>query len=499
MKNYERLISADRRRLSGVEDIRDINQESESDRGRFVFSSPLRRLQQKAQVYSLEDNAAVRSRLTHSLEVSQLGRYIAQLILKELESIKDAPKPVGNEVAFVNFVETACLMHDVGNPPFGHLGEYAIQEWFGKKATICIKKAKINCAKHKDELARYLSEFKKFDGNCQGFRIVTRLQWNNDEYGLNLTYSQLASYLKYVTHQSEADKNNEIKKKGGYFSTEEEIVKECWRKLGMAENTRHPLVYIMEAADDIAYSISDIEDALEKELIQFQDFLDSVNKTIERSGQHDSKFAKEVLELVGKTKKQTGNNHLSPFTDFRTKLTRLLSSYAAKKYASHHSTILNGTSPPIFSKKSKDVEVLVLEGIKDFAIREIYRTAAASDNELAGYSVLQGIINHFEPLLSCKRITFKCLCGLTDPNAKNQPKANMLQKRLFALLPKRYLRVYESETQKLDKDDPLSDLKEWVFRAHLITDYVSGMTDDFSLETFQLLSGIKVGRTNLTK
>lgn len=495
--NYERLISSDRRRQSDVEEIRDINQESESDRGRFVFSSPLRRLQQKAQVYSLEDNAAVRSRLTHSLEVSQLGRYIAQLILKEFKSTSNELKLVNREVAFVNFVETACLMHDVGNPPFGHLGEYAIQKWFGEKAVACIEKAKVNYTNHRPELDRYLSEFMKFDGNCQGFRIVTRLQWNNDEYGLNLTYSQLASYLKYVTHQSDADKDNEIKKKGGYFLTEEQIVKECWDKLGMAENTRHPLVYIMEAADDIAYSISDIEDALEKGLIQLETFLDNVKQTIEKSGQQETAFAKDVLELVSKTKHQIGNNHLSPFTDFRTKLTRLLSNYAANKYASHHQYILKGTNPPIFSDKSNDIEVLTLEGIKKFAIREVYSTAAASDNELAGYSVLQGILNHFEPLLSCNRITFNHLCGVTPK--EGSLKASMLQKRLFALLPKRYLTVYNSETNKLAEDDPLSDIKEWVHRAHFITDYLSGMTDDYALETFQLLSGIKVGRTNLTK
>lgn len=497
ISNYERLISPDRRRQSIVAETRDIDQESESDRGRFIFSSPLRRLQQKAQVYSLEDNAAVRSRLTHSLEVSQLGRYIAQLILKKLKSNPKEPTPKGCEIAFVNFVETACLMHDVGNPPFGHLGEYAIQEWFSEKGKACIGKAEISCVDNQTVLNKYLLEFKKFDGNCQGLRIVARLQWNNDEYGLNLTYSQMAAYLKYVTHQSEVVGDSEIKKKGGYFLTEEDIVKECWEKLGMAENSRHPLVYIMEAADDIAYSISDIEDALEKGLIQLEDFLENVKCTIEKSGMHESAFAKDILALVGKTKEQNNNNHHSPYTDFRTTLTRLLSNYAAENYIANHTSIMNGIFHPIFSDTSKDVEVLVLEGIKKFAIRKVYSTAAASDNELAGYSVLRGILNHFEPLLSCQRITFSHLCGakLDDKEAK----ANKLQKRLFALLPRRYLKVYTSEVEKLAANDSLFDLKEWSHRAHLITDYLSAMTDDYALETFQLLSGIKVGRTNLTK
>jgi len=495
-KNYKHLISAERRRKSSVQEKRDINQESESDRGRFVFSSPLRRLQQKAQVYSLEDNAAVRSRLTHSLEVSQLGRHIAQQVLQKLNSTEQ--KPEGHDIAFVNFVETACLMHDVGNPPFGHLGEYAIQEWFSNEAERCIEKAGIVSANCTEEMKMYLSEFKRFDGNCQGFRIVTRLQWNNDEYGLNLTYTQLASYLKYVTHQSKVN-NEEIKKKGGYFWTEEEIVKECWKELGMDENTRHPLVYIMEAADDIAYSISDIEDALEKELIHLGKFLASVKSTIEISGQSETEFAKNVLEIVKQTNGYMDDDHLSPFTDFRTGLTRLLSSYAADQYVSNHDKILNGSFPPIFSNKSNIIQVQVLEGIKKFAIDNVYKTAAASDNELAGYSILQGLLNHFKPLLSCKRIVFNHLCSVPDLKGTMPIKPNMLQKRLFALLPKRYVKVYITETQKLDNNDDLSDLKEWVHRAHLITDYVSGMTDDYALESFQLLSGIKVGRTNLTK
>lgn len=498
ISNYDKLISDERRRQSVVSESRDINQESESDRGRFVFSSPFRRLQQKAQVYSLEDNAAVRSRLTHSLEVSQVGRYIAQLILKILALKAEEPTPHGHELAFINFVETACLMHDVGNPPFGHLGEFAIQEWFRERAKGCAKSAGIECEVDSEQLEKYVAEFANFDGNCQGLRIVTRLQWNNDEYGLNLTYSQLAAYLKYVTHQSEANEDIEIKKKGGYFLTEEEIVKECWNKLGMAENTRHPLVYIMEAADDIAYSISDIEDALEKGLIQLDLFLDDVAKAIGSESQ-ESNAGKYVLDLVAKIRKHAIHKHLSSYTDFRTSLTRLLANYAADKYVSQHNNILNGVSSPIFSRGSKDVEALVLERIKKFAIDNVYKTAAAADNELAGYSILRGILNHFEPILSCNQKTVQHLMGVKLTGEDEKFKANKLQKRLFALLPKRYLKVYENEVDGLAPDDSLFNLKEWALRAHLITDYVSGMTDDFALETFQLLSGIKVGKTNLTK
>ena len=147
------------------------------------------------------------------------------------------------------------------------------------------------------------------------------------------------------------------------------------------------------------------------------------------------------MGLVGKIRTHATNNHLSPYTDFRTALTRLLANYAAEKYVSQHGNILNGVSPPIFPKGSKDVEALVLEKIKKFAVNNVYRTAAAADNELAGYSILRGILKHFEPILSCNQKTIKHLMGAKLEKEDEKFKANKLQKRLFALLPKRYLLI----------------------------------------------------------
>src|SRR5687768_11711108 len=134
---YEQLLSSQRLQPSKIAD-RDLVAESESDRARLVFSSPFRRLQQKAQVFSLESNAAVRSRLTHSIEVAQTGRFIAEQIATAL---RDKLSISIDAQAFANFVETACLMHDLGNPPFGHFGEATIAEWFADNASQCLKEA----------------------------------------------------------------------------------------------------------------------------------------------------------------------------------------------------------------------------------------------------------------------------------------------------------------------------------------------------------------------
>lgn len=262
MNIYQALLSTTRLRPSEVEG-RQIVTESESERGRVLFCAAFRRLQQKAQVFSMEPNAAVRSRLTHSLEVSQLGRYIGDEIGQRLShrNLMDAAQ----RAAFVNFVETACLMHDIGNPPFGHFGEAAIQKWFGAEGGPCMKKAiglKDNgeLGSGDPRLVAMNADFKEFDGNPQGLRIVARLQWNTDQYGLNLTKTSLATYLKYI-RQAGAVSSGLFVKKAGFFLTEAPIVKTVWKEFGYEVPQRFPLAYVMEAADDIAYCVSDLEDS----------------------------------------------------------------------------------------------------------------------------------------------------------------------------------------------------------------------------------------------
>ena len=160
----------------------------ESDKGRIINSSAFRRLQQKAQVFSLESNAAVRTRLTHSFEVAQIGRFIAQEVLK-IFSNNGIMIDYEDAFAFTTLVENACLLHDIGNPPFGHLGEAAIQKWFNEFIDREVNKEDLNKEK-------VLLELKYFDGNAQGFRLVCFLS-GNDEFGLNLTFSTLLSMVKY--------------------------------------------------------------------------------------------------------------------------------------------------------------------------------------------------------------------------------------------------------------------------------------------------------------
>lgn len=239
------LVTEDRLRNS-TQGNRGLLIASESDKGRVVNSASFRRLQQKAQVFPLEANAAVRTRLTHSIEVSQIGRHIAQKII-ELFGATDSE--YSKYAAFVNTVETACLLHDIGNPPFGHLGESAIQEWFADENSNCQIQDLIN-----------------FDGNPQGFRLISFLA-GNDETGFNLTSTLLLSTVKYPWDV----KGRPEGKKIGIFDSELVTYKKACESIGWEVGKKFPFLRLMDVADEIAYSMSDLEDGLEKNIIDLED------------------------------------------------------------------------------------------------------------------------------------------------------------------------------------------------------------------------------------
>ena len=275
---YDKLLSRERIRQSKIQG-RSLEEEAESDRGRVLFSAPFRRLQSKAQVFALETNASVRSRLTHTLEVATVGRQLAQAAFTEFGRRDELEKLGlnGKDRAFVSFVDAACLIHDLGNPPFGHFGEAAISEWFQqnesdlKPKQISGRAARLWEDHYKDLL--------NFDGNPQGLRIVTHLQCEEtaDFTGLNLTATTIAATIKYPYDSSEIGTLG--KKKAGYFQTESEVVAKVWKILGI-KSSRHPLVALMEAADDTAYCISDIEDGIEKRVVSQDAMADFIKKRI---------------------------------------------------------------------------------------------------------------------------------------------------------------------------------------------------------------------------
>lgn len=489
---YNELLSIKRFRASAVGDRSSLLQ-AESDRGRLLFCPAFRRLQQKAQVFSLESNAAVRSRLTHSLEVSQMGRYIAdqislQLIEKNLASGIDC-------AALTTFVETACLMHDIGNPPFGHFGESAISQWFrenGKESistSIGLDDERVT-AFEEAEISNALVDFLEFDGNPQGIRVVTKLQRNSDEYGLNLTVTTIASYLKYVRQSGEKYiPGAPFSKKCGYFSTEADLVKGVWSALNYDVPQRFPLAYIMEAADDIAYCISDLEDSIEKGLLSKQKALEDIyDSWMSRGASSDEleSAIESVLVRAIQGKREDGSEFT--YTDFRTSLNRLLAVFSADQYIRCHDEILKGQCSSLIPAESSAGKIL--DTLKDYCKEKVYRHESVQMVELAGYRAIYGLLDQFGCLLDASEDRFSRALKYEKKDGGGNP--IIVENKLLSILPRNYKAVYEEHKSKLDVSDVRYRYLEWNLRAHLITDFISGMTDDFAIKTYQVLNGIRL-------
>jgi dGTPase len=248
-----------------------------SDKSRIVFCSSFRRMMQKAQVFSLESNTSVRNRLTHSLEVADIGRTLTRKIGKRLEKAGIA-SPEENE-CMQCIVESACLLHDIGNPPFGHFGEEAIKRWFQNQGAQLFGKKRKQL-----ELglgtSPQLFDFQMFDGNPQGFRIATKLHCDVDLFGLNLTCSTLLASIKYPNCGSILP-GALFGKKIGIFASERNAYHRICQLSSFEPGRRYFLAYLMELADDICYCLSDIADSFEKRLISSRDFKEEFRKICE--------------------------------------------------------------------------------------------------------------------------------------------------------------------------------------------------------------------------
>lgn len=463
--NYKNIMNTMRERQSSVTRS-DIIDEFYSDRSRIIYCSAFRRLQQKAQVFSLEPNASVRTRLTHSIEVSDLGRTMANAIEKGL--IKKGIIEKEYLSCIVSVVENACLLHDIGNPPFGHFGETAIKEWAKK----CVEKALPNNISKSDLLKGLVKDFEEFDGNPQGFRTVTKLYTEHDEHSLNLTYSTLLCCLKYARAAGE-DSGDGILKKAGYFQTERDLVEKLWKTVGIEYHHRYPFTYIMEAADDIAYCMSDIADGIEKKIITEEKFCNAFVEEWKKT------YRNEEFPVEIPTEFKGFNIDISiPWSKFAMK-------GAIEDFINNHEKFYDGTSAELITKTSDAGKVLGI--VKQVSRKYLYTSIQAENIELTGYAVINGILSCYEKMLVLPYEKFSLL--IRHENASGIE----VERRLFNRIGKRYIKAYEYALEKYsDNDDFLT--YEWWLRTHMLIDHISGMTDEYALETYQMLKGIKLMR-----
>lgn len=251
--------------------------EFEKDYDRVIYSTPFRRLQDKAQVFPLESHDAVHTRLAHSMEVARVAKGLAQNVGRNV--ILEEEEEVDEEMVqdIVTIAEVCGLVHDFGNPPFGHAGEEAMRDWF---RNVLLAEEGRERFEHNRELdstdfsqpgkllwnedPQYVYDFLRFDGNAHTLRLLSRLQVVAHYRGLNLTAGTMAAALKYLPPSHQADERNHLYKKPGFLASEERVVEKVRDETGMNADDRNPITVLVEAADDIVNSLIDLEDALRK-------------------------------------------------------------------------------------------------------------------------------------------------------------------------------------------------------------------------------------------
>lgn len=489
-RNY--MSSAKNQKIS-PQDEDAVNRLFESDRGRIINSAAIRRLQQKTQVFPLEQNAAVRSRLTHSLEVQQVGRYISKTVLGELKK-KKLLETYGLDQrcdAFESLVEMSCLMHDIGNPPFGHFGEAAIQRWFSKllapdytytvdSPDPCqIPALKLTGNEKQDFFRRQLKhDLCSFEGNAQGLRMAHRL------LKLNLTYAQIGSILKYTRGAFDLDPiPNEfsyLMKKPGYYWSEADFVSELAKKLEMEKYCRFPLSYIMEAADDISYCIADLDDAAEKGIFtveQLIEFLKAEWGDIEPNDLFDQTIMRAYNNISDNHTRRIQQDQF--FMYLRVNITGKLSHYSAQQFIKNLPEIYNGTFNSALLE-DKSPEHSLLKVLKTVAFKHVFNHHEVEELELQGYRIISGLLDFYSPLLMMSRTDFSALVE------KNYHKHFFIETRLFHKLSNKHRLSYTEALEKISAtNESDKSILEFYYRARLIQDYISGMTDHYAYEEYR--------------
>jgi dGTPase len=403
--------------------------------------------------------------------------------------IKDSNLSVYKE-GFVSAIEIACLLHDIGNPPFGHFGENAINLWC-KKTLSPLFIAKFS---QESKCKKIICDLENFEGNAQGIRILHSL------HSLNLTYTQIACLIKYTRSAYEekpndGDRFEYRKKKPGYYLSEEELFNNIMSELSISEGCRFPLTYIMEAADDISYCIADVDDAIDKGILTIDQLHSEINsiwksfkgkKGVSDKVIDDGYFLKIADEAYEKYKNETHNKQHAYILTLRTKFVNELSNYAAQRFVDNHEMIFNGELDESLLDGGGKYH-LASETLRYVAINNVFNNREVENLELKGYAVISGLLKLYTPLVKLKFSDFRTL--VKDDRLKKFP----IETRLYHKLSKKNKETYCQAVKDIYLNDITTiddELMELYYRSRLLIDYISGMTDQFALDEFQNLTAV---------
>ncbi len=422
--------------------------EFERDYDRILFATPTRRLADKTQVFPMEENDSIRTRLTHSYEVSNLARSIGvRLAFEHAETVfgsnhesLEVKRNVPSLLAAVG------LAHDLGNPPFGHQGEIAIQQWFSEK--------------HAGDDVDV--DFLEFDGNAQTFRLLTRLQVLNDQYGLNLSLGTLAGLIKYPSVYGSSNKGGF--KKFGIFKSEESIIQDVWKNTGLNEGIRHPLAYVMEACDDIAYSIIDAEDTVKKGYASFYDLMDFL-ETFDTN----DKIIKEVVAAARNKNEEFKKELLSSrelndisMQMFRVKAISVMVESATNVFVKNIDKMMNCSIEPGFELIKNSDCAQLCKAAKAFDFRYGFQHKEVLRLELQGNNYIKSMMT----------MLWKSISKDGEPN-------NPFERYAFGGISENYRRVY------------LASGESTYAKCQLLCDAISGMTESYLIKTHNELKSLE--------
>ena len=439
--NWENLISAKRLGMedwtatSGNED----RSQFQRDYDRIIFSSPFRRMQNKTQVFPLPEHIFVHNRLTHSLEVASVGRSLGNLLAEKLV-IEIPENKMVSEIGTI--VSTACLAHDLGNPPFGHSGEAAISNFFTKGAGQTL-------ANNLTEGQR--KDFTHFDGNANAFRLLTHQFNGKRPGGFALTYSTLAGIVKYPFESVLAKKQ-----KFGFFQSEKEDYLKIANELQIDKKSgetnsfvRHPLVYLVEAADDICYQVMDLEDAFKLGILDFKTIKDLY------LGFYDNKEDKRRIEHIESTlNRVTDRNEQVSY--LRAGVIGKLIYECARIFSENQNKILEGKFSGSLTDAFPKPQAEAMDTVKEISFSKVYAHRSVVEIEIAGYKIIGTVLEEF-------------IGAVMNPR-------DLYSKKVLSILPQQYKTEKDTEYLKIQS----------------VVDFVSGMTDVFALDLYRKIKGISL-------
>lgn len=466
---WKQLLSSERIRgmKRGSVSTNDLRSEFEKDYHRIIGSASFRRLQDKTQVFPLDQSDFIRTRLTHSLEVSSFGKSLGQNIGESILLYKkdsDFTPRMKEEISSI--LQCAGLIHDIGNPPFGHFGEMSIRAWFRRNLSELEYKGK----KIEEILEPQMREdFYRFEGNAQALRLVTKLHYLVDEHGMNLTYALLNTIVKYPVTSLGIDKStgNIKDKKMGYYYADREVYEEIARVTGTT-GVRHPLTYILEAADDIAYKTADIEDAFVKGFLSYYQLQEELRELQNR----DSENPFPPLEKLEKKyesgmKRRVQNPEEYAVKNWIVQVQGFLINCATFGFTSNYEAIMNGSYNHDLFYGTFAAKLMDLLG--DMAYRRVFATPKIYKMEVAEGVMLDFLMDKF-----VKAVIYYD----TDVHL------NEIDERMISFISENYKTAYHMQAAGKD------EIEKLYLRLLLVTDYICGMTDSYAKRFYQEINAI---------